>query len=41
MKDINLEDLDNKSLLELLSILQVMDDELKNKEAGENNEQNE
>lgn len=38
MKDINLEDLDNKSLLELLSILQVMDDELKNKEAGENNE---
>lgn len=41
MKDINLEDLDNESLLELLSILQGMDDELKNKEAGENNEQNE
>ena len=38
MENINLEDLDNNSLLELLSILEGMNDELKNKEVGENNE---
>ncbi len=40
MDTINLEDLDNGSLLELLSILQGMDDELKTKEKGETNEEN-
>ena len=39
MDTINLEDLDNGSLLELLSILQGMDDELKTKEKGETNEE--
>ncbi len=40
MENINLEDLNNESLLELLSILKGMDDELKAKETGETNEKN-
>lgn len=40
MENINLEDLNNETLLELLSILKGMDDELKVKETGENNEEN-
>ncbi len=40
MKNINLENLDNESLLELLSILKGMDEELKKKETGETNEEN-
>ena len=35
---LNLENLDNESLIELMTILQGMDEELKAEEEGENNE---
>ena len=40
MENINLEDLDDKALIELMTILETMDDELKEVEEAENNEEN-
>lgn len=39
MENINLEDLDDQSLVELMNIIQGMDDELKNEIEGEENEE--
>ena len=39
MENINLEDLDNESLIELMTVLQGMDEELKKEEEEENNEE--
>ena len=38
MEELNLEDLNNESLIEMYSILKGMDDELKMKEGNENND---